>query len=67
MDSDNLSQPFLFNDAIDKLDNKLVDYSVNAHEIADADDIKEVTVSLRDKDSWKLLFWKDLYIIPESF
>lgn len=65
--SNHFSQFYTYDEALAKVNPEVFDYSTDSAEKADLEKVFDTKVSFGGRDSWKLLFWKELYLMPESF
>ena len=65
--SDHFSNLYLYDETLEGLNQENYDYSTDFAEKTDLENTFGLDSPFNVKDSWKLLYWKELYMLPESF
>jgi len=65
--SKNFTKAYIYDDILGSEASQLVDYSNIINNVKDSDNFLDLNSNFNSNDSWKLLYWRDLYLMPESF
>lgn len=65
--SNHFTQFYNYDEALKKVNYDIFDNSHDASDKTDLENTLNLKLSFGDKDSWKLLYWKELHLLPETF
>lgn len=65
--SDQFSKFYNYDETLNKVNYEVFDYSTESIDKTDLENIFNLKLNFSNKDSWKLLYWKEIYMMPESF
>ncbi len=65
--SNHFTQFYSYDEALAKVNYDIFDHSNDASEKTDLENTFSLKLTFAEKDSWKLLYWKELHLLPETF